>query len=135
MTQATKSDRNHEREQPRKGVDGKALRDTMGLMTTYEATEAELNREIESTRERLAELQKEQKRRNGLPEDQKLAEYLHSKQCRWDHTEGCSWFYEFDNSEVNWGGYAHSRYLTSARKALKSYDYSTVVGVLEVVGQ
>lgn len=65
----------------------------------------------------------------------KLAEYLHSKQCQWDHTEGCSWFYEFDNSEVNWGGYAHSRYLTSAREALKSYDYSTVVGVLEVVGQ
>lgn len=104
-------------------------------MTTYDATDAELDMAIESARERIAELQNEKERRSELPEDKKLAEYLHSKQCQWDHTEGCSWFYEFDNSEVNWGGYAHSRYLTSAREALKSYDYSTVVGVLEVVGQ
>lgn len=104
-------------------------------MTTYDVTDAELDMEIESARERIAELQSEKERRSELPEDKKLAEYLHSKQCQWDHTEGCSWFYEFDDSEVNWGGYAHSRYLASAREALNSYDYSTVVGVLEVVGQ
>lgn len=102
-------------------------------MTTYDVTDAELDMEIESARERIAELQSEKERRSELPEDKKLAEYLHSKQCQWDHTEGCSWFYEFTDSKPDWDGYAHARYLATAQKAMESYDHDTVVGVLEAV--
>lgn len=102
-------------------------------MTTYEATDAELDMKIEAARELIAELQNEKERRSELTEDKKLAEYLHSKQCRWDHTEGCSWFYEVSDSEPNWSGYAHARYLSTAQKALERYDHDTVVGVLEAV--
>lgn len=102
-------------------------------MTTYDVTDAELDMEIESARERISELQREKERRSELPEDRKLAEHLHSKQCHSDHTEGCSWFYEFSDSKPNWDEYTHARYLATAQKALESYDYDTIVGVLEAV--
>jgi DNA-directed RNA polymerase subunit RPC12/RpoP len=45
---------------------------------------------------------------------QAWAELLHSKKCRSNHTDGCSWEYE------SWDkpGYAHQEYLTKAHKLL-----------------
>lgn len=38
-----------------------------------------------------------------------IAEYLHSKLCRWNHTDGCSWHYE-----KTWEGRAHKDWLKKA---------------------
>ena len=46
--------------------------------------------------------------------DEKLAAYLHSKFCTWNHADGCSWFYE-----ETWNEYAHNSWVIKAR-ALKS---------------
>lgn len=64
---------------------------------------------------------------NELPEDQRLAITLHTLLCRWNHTDGCGWEYEYlqkpsgweGPSAPDWNGYAHSRYLLKAQTVLK----------------
>lgn len=61
-----------------------------------------------------------------LPEDQRLAITLHELLCHWNHTDGCSWEYEYlakpqgwvGKSAPDWNGHAHSRYLAKARTML-----------------
>ena len=45
---------------------------------------------------------------------QELAEELHTLLCHWDHTEGCSWYYETSGKATNWTGYAHKTYFAKA---------------------
>ena len=51
--------------------------------------------------------------------EKNLADVLHSKFCRWNHTDGCGWFYE-QNSDKSWkwDGYAHTEYLKKAQVML-----------------
>ena len=49
--------------------------------------------------------------------DTELAEALHDMLCRWNHTDGCGWFYETDE-KTKWSGYAHKAYLDKARKLM-----------------
>jgi hypothetical protein len=50
----------------------------------------------------------------NLTPAQQLAEYLHGKQCNWDHTSGCGWFYE------SWEkpGYDRNQYLEKAERLI-----------------
>ncbi len=82
------------------------------------------NPEIEEKRQQVAKLQQEI---TALEEvDRKLAELgpefllavqLHDKFCRWNHTDGCSWFYEVDDKDT-WAQSSHKEYLTKARKLI-----------------
>jgi len=47
--------------------------------------------------------------------DQQLAKQLHSMLCTWNHTDGCSWFYEMKNKQDDWTGHAHGEYLKKAQ--------------------
>lgn len=60
-----------------------------------------------------------------------LAEKLHSKQCRWDHTSGCDWYYGSWESPR----YAQGEYLTKARKILGAAkgDLSVALAMIEVI--
>lgn len=53
----------------------------------------EVERDIETLRKRIEELEKEKKAIESWTPDERLAEELHSKQCHWNHTDGCGWFY------------------------------------------
>jgi len=55
-----------------------------------------------------------------------LATSLHSKQCRWNHTDGCSWHYS------NWDNPCGPRksYLEKAYKLLSKNDIHTINSVL-----
>lgn len=102
-------------------------------MNTTDKTDAELEARVQSLLAEIAEVEAEMNRRDEMNDDERLAEYLHSKSCHWDHTEGCSWHYETNSSKVDWTGYAHSRYLEKARRALGKYDFDTIQGVLEIL--
>lgn len=47
--------------------------------------------------------------------DKQLATELHSMLCTWNHTDGCGWYYEFDNKKDNWTGHAHAEYLKKSQ--------------------
>lgn len=62
-----------------------------------------------------------------------LATKIHELLCRWDHTEGCSWFYETNNGVTNWKAYAHSQYLTKTNKMLELTDVDTALEVINAL--
>lgn len=48
-------------------------------------------------------------------DEQYLAEFLHSKFCRYNHTDGCGFFYEGND----WNKPEHNRWLETAQDVLK----------------
>jgi hypothetical protein len=58
----------------------------MQKLKEIDASVTKLQREIDK-------LQKERQAILDLPLDQILATELHTKNCRWNHTDQCSWYY------------------------------------------
>lgn len=56
-------------------------------------TIARLEREIAEKSEQLAAARLHVERLKAN-DPQAIAEALHSSECHWNHTDGCSWFYE-----------------------------------------
>jgi len=48
-----------------------------------------------------------------------LARELHSMLCTWNHTDGCSWFYEAERGVDDWTRFAHGEYLGKATKLIR----------------
>lgn len=84
---------------------------------------------IKQLEEEIQKLKKEQAMLAALPEDKELAEALHKKLCRWNHTDGCSWFYE------SWEkpGYSRNEWLEKAREVLKVTDSETALKVASIL--
>lgn len=70
---------------------------------------------IAKLREEADKLEKADAAFNALPDEHKLAITLHEMLCRWNHADGCGWFYEIENGIDNWNGQSHAPYLTKAR--------------------
>lgn len=91
---------------------------------------AELNLEIKI-------LQKEKKSLLDLSDDERLAIVLHSILCRSNHTDGCSWFYEFKNQMHQWDTGTHSSYLRKSQKLIevakeKNMNVVDLIGIYEI---
>lgn len=54
-----------------------------------------------------------------LPENQKMAIFLHDMLCHKDHTDQCGWYYEIDGIVHNWTRYNHKIYLEKADKLIQ----------------
>lgn len=68
------------------------------------------------TLKRKDELSRIHKLAESVTKDEEtLATLLHSIDCHWNHTDGCSWHYEINSGVVDWNGWAHARYLKMAR--------------------
>lgn len=52
------------------------------------------SKKIAELEEKLAQLKSEQEEYDLLSEDKKLAEFIHQQTCRFNHTDGCGWYYE-----------------------------------------
>jgi len=87
----------------------------------------ELDEEIKEYEEKIKELKKEKKRKSNLPDDQRLAEALHEKQCHWAHEDQCGWFYE------SWEkpGYSRNEYLEKAQKMLSEMSFEQAMKVVK----
>lgn len=87
---------------------------------------------VESIQKQLDELEvqkqkllKELEETKKLTPAQQLADILHSKQCRWNHEDGCGYYYE------SWSNPGNNRYeyLAKANAMLKDIDFETAVKV------
>lgn len=97
-------------------------------------TEAQMRAEIATAKEELKRKEDELAARASLTEEERLAEELHAMLCRWDHTEGCSWYYEVSGSGKGWdSGYTHGEYLKRAQSVLEVVDAETALKVLVAV--
>ena len=98
---------------------------------------SEVQNKIEKLNEELELLKKEKKALEELPEDKQLAIALHDLLCHWNHTDGCSWFYEIQDKVHQWGGTgsAHNRYLNKARKIISvcKKDEVSVENALKII--
>jgi len=81
---------------------------------------------MDSLHARRAELRAELDRldieiayQNSLAPERKLAVLLHDGFCHYNHTDQCSWHYEFDNSNRHmWDKATHDYYLNTARRVI-----------------
>lgn len=74
-----------------------------------------IEEQIKKHQQELKDLEHQLKDAKLESPDKQLATELHSMTCTWNHTDGCGWFYEFDNKKDNWLGHAHSKYLKQAQ--------------------
>ena len=86
---------------------------------------------IKELRAEADKLEQQQKKHDRLPEACKLAELIHENKCRWNHTDGCSWFYGDWDSETL--GYAREEYLKKARTILTEVDFETAMKVVKYI--
>ena len=83
----------------------------------------------EYLKKELEAREKEKKRVAALPQDQRVAEKLHAKLCRANHTDMCGWGYESWDGK----GYAHNRYLQAAQDLLKVTDEDMLFKVIKLL--
>lgn len=62
-----------------------------------------------------------------LPENKRLAIFLHGITCHMDHNEVCSWYYEFEDGIIDqWNRDAHDEFLKKANELLLENDFETI---------
>jgi hypothetical protein len=84
---------------------------------------------IKQLEEDLAKAKREQVEYEGLSDEQKLAEFIHSKTCSGNHTDFCGWFYEsWDKLGQN---STRGSYLKKARAILEEVDLKTAELVIK----
>ena len=101
------------------------------------------DQEIKDLNARLFLLQEEKKKAEKArvkasvtAEEAEIAELLHDKCCHHNHTDGCGWFYEWDD----WSGTSHESYLKKARKLLKACQQGevhviTLKEIIQIMGE
>src|ERR1700691_2946327 len=84
-----------------------------------------LNKEFNKKKELLAVLRDKEyeSRREPL---KKLVERAHGCLCPYNHTDGCSWYYE-----NNWEGYAHNRWLRKYDAIINGEIHDNPISSLE----
>lgn len=93
-----------------------------------QVTIASLEADIAKREQELADAKEQLKKAKLESPDKQLAKELHSMLCRWNHTDGCGWFYEFRNKEDDWSGNAHGQYLIKAQNLIgKCKDHNITV--------
>lgn len=87
----------------------------------------DIDREIEELEQKIQVLKTEKARLQNMPDNQRLAEALHSVQCHWNHTDGCGWFYE------SWDdpGYSRKEYLRKADAMLNEMSIEHAMKVIK----
>lgn len=81
-------------------------------------TIASIEADIAKRKKELVELEQTLTKAKLESPDKQLAKELHGMLCRWNHTDGCGWFYEIKNKEDDWTGHAHGEYLMKAQSLI-----------------
>ena len=90
------------------------------------STVTKLTTEITRRQEELTKLQAQLEQLKSEPYEYQLARELHDKLCRWNHTDGCGWYYETKDGTEIWTGHAHDTYLAKARKLIHKCEKSKI---------
>lgn len=78
----------------------------------------EIEEKLKTRKKEIAELEAALVRAKNESPSQQLASTLHNMICKWNHTDGCSWFYERKNNDDDWNGWAHGEYLKKANRLI-----------------
>lgn len=88
-----------------------------------------IDKELLELEVKKQELLKKKEELKKLTPGQQLADILHSKQCRWNHTDGCGWYYSsWDNTCAT-----RMEYLRKANAILKEVDFDTAIKVIKLM--
>ena len=68
-----------------------------------------------------------------IPDDQRLAEVIHTATCNGNHIDYCGWHDERQNGLPDWNGWTHVRALTRAHAILAVTDVDTAIAVIEAL--
>ncbi len=86
------------------------------------------DKEIEELETKLKILKEEKKNFDLMQPNFKLAELIHSKMCRSNHTDGCGWYYE------KWDGFGNNStrlsYLKKANDILEKVSYKDAAFII-----
>lgn len=98
----------------------------------------DFQKEIENHQRAIEELYAEWAAFKAQTPDQQLATVLHDAMCRWNHTDGCSWFYEVHKDVDDWTGSTHERWVKKAKDVRAMLppetDNDTIVRIARAVG-
>lgn len=87
------------------------------------------DKEIEELELKLKIVKEEKKNFDLLRPNYRLAELIHGKLCRHNHTDGCGWYYE------QWDGLGdkstRNSYLEKANKILEKVTYKDALHVIQ----
>lgn len=92
-------------------------------MKTILEREADIAKRLDVVKQEQAEIAREKERlRIAAQHDPlvPLAEYLHSKYCSWNHTDGCAWMYGTGGDPR--GDFDHSPWLQKAQDLLDDLE-------------
>lgn len=87
---------------------------------------AEIDNTITSLNQEKLELNTQLEELAAASPEYQLAIHLHDSTCKWNHTDGCSWYYEFKDKKHVWTGHAHSHALKQAQHLIAE---ATSIGV------
>ena len=88
------------------------------------------NEKIKKLQSELDQAKKEQAEFDALPENQRLAETIHSATCHSSHEDHCGWYYESWDKPL--GSYStRLSYLRKAQAILRDVDYKSAVLVIK----
>lgn len=98
-------------------------------MNKYDKELQQLETNYEQKKKELTKLSLASKAHQIPEELRELADFLHSKLCKYNHTDQCD--YHYDNGD--WTAYSRKEYLKKAENVIKVTDSETVKKVVEAI--
>ena len=101
-------------------------------MSTYKSIDRDIQNakdELRKAQEKLAKLEQDKKKFEGLSDEQRFGELIHVSQCRWNHTDGCGWYYESWDKH----GYSRGEYLDKAIKILNEVPFAQAIKMVKLM--
>ena len=84
----------------------------------------DIQHDIDILKKGIAEFEKE---KLNIPPNIKMAEILHQKLCRHNHTDMCDWYYGNWEEPLN---YSRKRYLEKADELLNEDSFETIKRII-----
>jgi len=75
-----------------------------------------LEKELAERQAEVAKIQAQIDAKKNYSSTEQLADFLHANLCKYNHTDGCGWYYEMKNGIDNWSGPDHQKYLAKANR-------------------
>lgn len=88
-----------------------------------------IDSELKQLQEKKEQLLKKRSELKELTPAQRLANFLHTKQCHWDHTDQCGWHYSSWDKPCN----TRLEYMRKAEAILKEVDIDTIIKILNLL--
>ena len=92
------------------------------------ATRTEITTRRAALQAELRQLEAEEQRLASLTPSQELAEEMHERWCRLNHTDGCGWGYE----GTDWMGHAHSHWHKRASAIMHEFPEQSVAEIIRI---